>query len=221
VAHFGPQIHFATAKPFCRAVLDNPRGYPDNPLEYGGNHAMSIFDEIPDDEGDSIPDPPFKPTVQKMRYTHAAIVDTIIANPEISQGELSKIFGFTQAWMSIIVNSSGFKELLAERKAVFVDPKIQASVNDRLDALARRSLDILLERVENASKEKTADLISMAKLGVGDANSKTPLPVQTNLYVVNLPPQAKNAISWAENAQGRKVPVERVETIENVGRVCD
>ena len=34
--------------------------------------------------------------IQRVSYTHDALIDMIIANPEVSQGELSKAFGYTQ-----------------------------------------------------------------------------------------------------------------------------
>ena len=83
--------------------------------------------------------------ITKVRYTHDAIIDMIIANPAVSQGDLSREFGFTESWMSIIINSDSFQERLANRKGELVDPKIKASIEARLDAIARRALDRLLD----------------------------------------------------------------------------
>lgn len=144
------------------------------------------------------------PEIQKIRYTHDAVIDEIIANPAISQGELAARFGYTQAWMSIIVNSDAFQERLAERKAQLIDPKLQATIEDRLDGLARRALDKLLDRLDNGTPISNKDLLSMATLGVGDKNKRPSGPVsQQNLYVVQLPPPAPSAQSWVQTAQGR------------------
>jgi len=135
--------------------------------------------------------------ITKVRYTHDAIIDMIIANPAVSQGDLSREFGFTESWMSIIINSDSFQERLANRKGELVDPKIKASIEARLDAIARRALDRLLDKIDNNHPVSNSDLIRMAALGVGDRNKRPETaPVQQNLYVVNLPPPERDAKTW-------------------------
>ena len=149
---------------------------------------------------------PYVPTLQKVRYTHEALIDVIIANPAISQRDLAKHFGFTEGWMSIIINSDAFQTRLAERKGALVDPKILASIEDRLEALGKRSLDKLLERVDNGTPISNGDLVRMAALGSGDRNKRPEkAAVENNLYVVNLPPPAPNADAWLATAS-RKPP---------------
>jgi hypothetical protein len=137
------------------------------------------------------------PEIAKTRYTHEAIIDAIISNPGVSQNDLAREFGFTASWMSIIINSDAFQERLVERKAELSDPTIRASVEDRLDALAKRSLDKLLDRIDNNHPISTGDLVRMATLGAGDRNKRpAEAAVQQNLYVVNLPPPARDSNSW-------------------------
>lgn len=143
------------------------------------------------------------PEIQTVKFTHDAIIDTIIANPAISQGDLAKEFGYTQGWMSIIINSDAFQQRLAERKAELIDPKIRASIEDRIDALAKRSLDKLLDRLDNGTPISNGDLVRMAQLGIGDRNKGPQQAVQNNLYVVHVPPPAPSAQDWMQTAQGR------------------
>lgn len=145
-----------------------------------------------------------KPTIRKVRFTHDAVIDDIILDPSVSQGELARKWGFTEAWLSIIINSDAFKNRLKERKAEMVDPQIIATVNERLDSLAQRSLDKLLDRLEgrdplSPGPIKTPDLIAMAKLGVGDKNTRVSTPTHQSLYVVNLPPPAQDSKTWLES----------------------
>lgn len=171
---------------------------------------MRLFDD--DFPLEPRPAPP-KPTIQKVRYTHDAVIDEIIANPAISQGELAARFGFTQSWMSIVINSDAFKERLADRKAQLVDPKLVASIEDRLGAIANRSLDKLMEKLDGpgANGIKVMELVAMAKLAVGDRNLTKGTQVTNNsLYVVNLPPPAPDAKTWVATAQGKK-PAEIVD----------
>ncbi len=148
------------------------------------------------------------PEIAKVRYTHDAIIDEIIAFPSISQGELSRQFGFTQTWMSIIINSDAFQERLAERKGEIVDPKLKASVEMRLEAIAKRSLDKLIERLDADLPFSNSDLISAAKLGVGDRNTRARVPeTQNNLYVVQLPPPASSRENWLRDSSRTAIDV--------------
>lgn len=137
------------------------------------------------------------PEVAKVRYTHDAIIDEILVDPAISQGELARRFGFSQAWMSIIINSDAFKARLAERKGVLIDPQITAKVEERLESLANRALDRLLDRVESSVPLKPMELVAIAKLGVGDrANRPAQAPQTNNLYVFTAPAVPDSSAEW-------------------------
>lgn len=147
-------------------------------------------------------------SLQKVGYTHDAVIDEILLNPSVSQGELARMFGYGETWISICVNSDAFKERLAERKAEVVDPIIRASIQDRLDAVAKKALDKIMDVLDDPDplglKIKHADLIAMAKLGIGDKNNRPTGPqVNTNnLYVIHSPAPAQNTKDWMENVQG-------------------
>lgn len=141
--------------------------------------------------------------IATVRPIHDAIIDSIIAHPEMQQKDLAQQFGYTQTWMSIIINSDAFKERLAERKAELVDPKIRATIQDRLDGIAKRAMDKIIERLDSpAANIKHMELVAMAKLGVGDRNNHTAQPtVQNSLYVIAMPPPAENSTTWLANRQ--------------------
>jgi hypothetical protein len=144
------------------------------------------------------------PLIQKVRFTHDAVIDEIMLRPAVSQGELARMFGYTEAWLSIIINSDAFKFRLAERKAEIVDPVIKATIEERLRAVAERSLDRIMERLDgpSAGAIKNADLAAFAKVGLGNRFDKVPAPIQStnNLYVVNLPPPAQSTEKWLESS---------------------
>lgn len=152
--------------------------------------------------------------IAKVRYTHDAIIDAILANPAISQGELAKEFGYTQTWISIVVNSDAFKSRLAERKGELTDPKLQATINERLDGLANRALDRLAERLDSPTAQlKTMELVSIAKLAIGDKANRPATATQQNLYVVNIPPPAQNSSAWLDAAGKARGAVEIIENV--------
>lgn len=162
------------------------------------------------------------PQIANVRYTHDAVIDEIIRNPAISQGELSKMFGYSQTWMSICINSDAFQERLSERKAELIDPKIRASINDRLDALAKSAMDKIIDRLDGKDNTspgpvKTAELIAIAKLGVGDKNTRPagPQTQNNNLYVVQLPSPAPNAKVWLDNTS----VASRVVDVSGINRI--
>jgi hypothetical protein len=91
-----------------------------------------------------------KPPV-KVSYTHDAVIDFIIAHPEASQGKIAAHFGYTPAWMSIIINSDAFQARLRERKAEIIDPTLVATARDRFQAVLAKGQERLLEILESPS----------------------------------------------------------------------
>lgn len=138
--------------------------------------------------------------IQKVRYTHDAMIDLIIANPSISQNSIAEVFGYTAAWISIVVNSDAFRERLAERKGELVDPSIVASLEDKFKGLADRSLNVLLAKLEHPEivgadvALKALDITARA-LNYG---AKSTIGVQNN-YVALLPPKAGSVEDWQRN----------------------
>lgn len=153
--------------------------------------------------------------IKSVRWHHDRIIDFILAHPTApTQAEIAAHFGFTQSWISIIINSDAFRHRLEERKAELVDPVIAASIEERLNALAKRSLDKLLDRLDSGVPVSNSDLVAMAKLGVGDKNTRPAQPqAQNNLYVVQLPAPAENADNWLKTAQGRRPTAGVIEDI--------
>jgi hypothetical protein len=104
--------------------------------------------------------------IQKVRYTHDAMVDEIVRNPAVSQNELAAVFGYTPTWVSLVLSSDAFQERLAQRKGELVDPTIRASLEERFRSLTRRSLEVLQEKLQqpaNAVPDQLA--LRAAELG--------------------------------------------------------
>lgn len=130
--------------------------------------------------------------VQKLRYTHEAMVDQIIANPAISQNELAAIFGYSPSWVSQVIASDAFQAKLAERSRDLVDPTIRATVEDHFKGMVLRSLDILkakLDRTPEAIPDnlalRTLELSSRA-LGYGVRDPVTRVEVNVEAHLEGL-----------------------------------
>jgi len=87
-------------------------------------------------------------SIQKISYTHDAMIDLIVAHPGISNNELAARFGYTAAWCSMIKSSDAFKARLAARRTELVDPTITATLEDRIRAVTERSLEVIAEKLE-------------------------------------------------------------------------
>lgn len=137
----------------------------------------------------------------KMRPWHELVIDMIIANPTLKQGEIAKAVGRSQAWLSIVMNGDMFKARLAERKEEIVDPALRATVDDRFRAVANGASEEFLRRLELAPNSiRTKDLVdamSVTSSGLGMGPSSQPT-FQQNLYVVQAPPQAASTEAWKQ-----------------------
>ena len=91
--------------------------------------------------------------IERVKYTHDAMIDIIIARPEISQNQIAEHFGYTVAWVSRIFCSDAFQARLAQRRTELIEPGIAASFEERLKLMANKSADILLKRLEDTDLE--------------------------------------------------------------------
>lgn len=140
--------------------------------------------------------------IARVKYSHDAMIDLIIAQPGVKQSEIVKHFGYTQAWVSRIMNSDAFLARLAQRKADLVDPSIALSIDERLRAVAAKSLDVVLEKLELVpTGEFALEAATMASKALGYGARQNNLNVQQN-FVVAMPQKAADAGQWAEKYAG-------------------
>lgn len=135
--------------------------------------------------------------IGRVHYHHDAMIDLILAVPGISQGEIAKQFGHTQAWVSRIFCSDAFQARLAERKTELLDPTIIASLEERMRGVTMQSLDILaakLEATQSAEMALQTLGVTTKALGFG-ARVTGPQSVQNN-FVVMVPEKSKSVSDW-------------------------
>lgn len=105
--------------------------------------------------------------IQSMRYSHDAMVDVIVANPAIKQGELARMFGRSDAWISVIMASDVFQMKLAERRQEIIDPLMKEEIEARFKMVTRRSLEVLQDKLSAPSNSVDSNLaLQAAKLGM-------------------------------------------------------
>ncbi len=83
-----------------------------------------------------------------MRYEHRAMAQLIAADPTISQNQLAEVFGYSASWISVIMSTGAFQQILAEEMEKSPIPA-EARMERRLkvEGLLDRSVDILLEKL--------------------------------------------------------------------------
>lgn len=136
--------------------------------------------------------------IQKVSWWHDKIIDQMVASPTLHQGEIAATMGYTQGWMSIMVNSDAFKERLAERKAEIVDPTIRASLEEKFRALADMSMQVIMRQLEaNPTPGVALKALDIASRAYGYGKPSAPTQnVQVNVAVV--PEKALNGHDWVE-----------------------
>ena len=119
--------------------------------------------------------------IQKVRYSHDAMIDAILADPSISQMRLAQMFGYTAGWVSLVMSSNAFRERYIARRAELVDPRITATMEERFQAITARSLEVLQEKLSApASVVPDALALKAAELGakaLGLGGNAPPPPV--------------------------------------------
>lgn len=119
----------------------------------------------------------------KLRYTHEAMIDMIIAEPGISQGKLAAIFGYTQGWLSTVMGSDAFKAKLEERRAELIDPVLRLSLDERFRGMVEKSLEVLQEKLSQPALQVPDQLALRAMelgakaLGMGGNQATVIVPV--------------------------------------------
>lgn len=107
-------------------------------------------------------EPPKGKGVQRLTYTHEAMIDLILQEPTVNIAELSELFGFSTGWISRVIGSDSFKARLAERKAVLIDPHIAQQLNDRFSGVAIQAVEIIQKKLDT---EQSA-MFAIEALGV-------------------------------------------------------
>jgi len=137
--------------------------------------------------------------IAKVRYTHDAMIDLMIAEPTVKQNTLAAIFDRSPTWISQIINSDVFRARLAERKGEIVDPVLTATIQERLAAVAGESLNRILEKLAGPVTQSDDFLVKTAKLATDAMGyGARPQGQTTNVaVVVQVPAKAASSTEWA------------------------
>lgn len=143
---------------------------------------------------------------EKVRYTHEAMADAIIANPAVSQDTLASLFGYTPGWVSQVINSDGFQTYLEKRKEEIVNPVLRLTIEERLKALVVRSTEVLQDALAVAPSAQLAlDALNVSVRALGYGAKGANINVENAQFVVALPSKAKSSEEWAARVSPERI----------------
>lgn len=125
--------------------------------------------------------------VQKLSIKHNAIMDFMIANPEMLLGDVAKKFGVTPGWLSQLIHSSLFQAELAYKKEVMFG-ELTITIKDRITNIAHGTLN-KLEQLTDAgalSVDQTLDLAELTLKSLGFGAPKTQGQIQPQVGQQNI-----------------------------------
>lgn len=142
-----------------------------------------------------------KDAIQRVTYSHDLIIDHMITNPRATRKDISDYFGYTEAWLSRIMNSDAFNAVLAQRRNELVDPVLTASIKENLTSVAQKSMEVVLKKLENPMAMKMEDAIkamdiATKALGYGAREKGDVVNVQQNIVIV--PPKSDSSDAWLD-----------------------
>lgn len=149
------------------------------------------------------------PEISKINYTHDALIDAIIANPEMTQRQFAAVFGYTESWLSVVMNSDAFQEKLAERKEEIVNPILRASIEDRLKAVAQTSLDNILKQMtlQPADMKTATKALELSTRALGYGAKAPQTAVQVNIApVAVVPAKSVSSDEWMQSFRPGAAP---------------
>lgn len=98
-------------------------------------------------------------SIAKLSHMHIGIMDYMVANPQVSKGQVAAHFGVTRTWLSIVINSHAFQDMLKQRQDQFFGAVV-VPLREKMIGVADQALDRLAEKIEvmeSAEALETAD----------------------------------------------------------------
>jgi hypothetical protein len=149
------------------------------------------------------------PARLRQNYTHDALIDLLIARPDMTQRQIAAYLGYTESWLSVVINTDAFQAKLAARREEIVDPELKATLEERFRALAAQSLKVLQERLTRPDVSNQVVLraveLGMKANGIGQDRAP-PAPHDDRLERL-----AQRLMALQAGVRGRLVEGERVE----------
>ena len=90
------------------------------------------------------------PSIKKVSHKHEAILDMMLANPQMKLRDIAREMGVSQSWLSCIIHSDAFQRKLSERQEEIFNATLMP-LKDKIAGAAAVAVEKLSEGVESAS----------------------------------------------------------------------
>ena len=102
-----------------------------------------------------------KQQLQKVNWWHESIIDWMLENPHAQLCECAVYFEKTPGWISVVINSAAFQDLLASRKLLHAH-MVSMTLTEKLEGIAHRSLESL-EKAMKDTEDKALMSVGCAR----------------------------------------------------------
>ena len=138
----------------------------------------------------------------KLNFRHEDIINTLIQYPHATARDLSQMFGYSEAWISTMVNSDAFLARMAARRKELIDPMITATLEERYRGLANQALDVVSEKLSAERDGGFAlEALNIAGKALGFGQQKA-APTVNQQFVIQVPAKSTSVDEWQKAYQG-------------------
>lgn len=85
---------------------------------------------------------------EEINHRHEAIADEMLANPQATQKDIAEKLGFTQGWLSTVVNSGTFQAYYRQRRGQF-NTKLAEEAQRKTLEVGMQALDKTAQMLED------------------------------------------------------------------------
>lgn len=124
--------------------------------------------------------------IRDISHTHEAFMDWMLLNPHRTLGEMAAVFGYSQSWVSVVINSDVFQRKFAERRGD-VNVLVTETTVSKMQAVADIGLSRLTAIMPTISDPefiaKTTDRM-LERLGYTHKSPQGTAPLVQNNYFI-------------------------------------
>ncbi len=117
-----------------------------------------------------------------LNHQYEAIIDYMLANPEMKKGALAEHFGFTAPYFSTLTGSDAFRMRLQYRRAEF-NKTLEHQVVSKLFSVTSKALDVVEDKLDDEEVEGgfalSAATATLRSLGFGGGATRASAPSGT------------------------------------------
>lgn len=143
--------------------------------------------------------------VGRACYTPGTMVQLMLERPDYSHAMLCAHFERPASWMAAVLASESFQQALDPYRHLIVDPTLTATLQERYKALAIRTSNVMMQKMDD---DKVTDFmvlksgeIAMKALGMGTKTEAAPPPATAPAATDSLAERLMAALDRRDSAR--------------------